>query len=48
VAAKNLGRRYLGFDIGEEYVAVARKRLQPDMFEIARVPVIDSRAALQK
>jgi site-specific DNA-methyltransferase (adenine-specific) len=36
-AAKSLGRRYLGFDISAEYVAVARDRLRPDMFEVARV-----------
>ena len=36
VAAKNLGRRYLGFDISEEYVDIARERLRPDMFEAAK------------
>jgi len=35
VAAKNLGRRYLGFDISDEYVAIAKERLRPDMFEKA-------------
>jgi site-specific DNA-methyltransferase (adenine-specific) len=36
VAAKNLGRHYLGFDISEEYVSIARERLRPDMFESAK------------
>jgi len=39
VAAKKLGRKYIGFDISEEYVDIARKRLEqtqppaPTLFE---------------
>jgi site-specific DNA-methyltransferase (adenine-specific) len=31
VAARNLHRRYIGFDINEEYINIARKRLSPDL-----------------
>jgi site-specific DNA-methyltransferase (adenine-specific) len=33
LAAKSLGRRYLGFDSSAEYIGIARDRLRPDMFE---------------
>jgi site-specific DNA-methyltransferase (adenine-specific) len=32
VAAQNVGRRYLGFEISPEYVGVARERLEQDLF----------------
>lgn len=34
VAAKRLGRHYVGFDINEEYVSVAKDRLRPDLFDL--------------
>ena len=33
VAAKSIGRRYIGFDNDEDCVKVARERLAPDMFD---------------
>ena len=33
LAARNTGRRYLGFDNNEESVRIAQKRLAPDLFE---------------
>jgi len=33
VAAKRLGRHFIGFDISAEYVKVARDRLKPDLFD---------------
>ncbi len=33
VAAKRLGRHYIGFDINEEYIKVAKRRLKPDLFD---------------
>ncbi|HLA84630.1 MAG TPA: site-specific DNA-methyltransferase [Thermoguttaceae bacterium] len=37
VAAKNSGRRYLGFEIDSEAVKIAQERLAPDMFEALAV-----------
>jgi site-specific DNA-methyltransferase (adenine-specific) len=34
VAAKSLGRRYIGFDIDAECVIIAEERLRPNMFEM--------------
>lgn len=36
VAAKNLGRRYIGFDTNPDYVKIAKKRLQPTLFDTIR------------
>jgi site-specific DNA-methyltransferase (adenine-specific) len=34
VAAKNTSRRYIGFEINEQYVAIAKKRLADTLFDI--------------
>ena len=34
VAARSLGRRYVGFDINSEFVACAKERLRPDLFDV--------------
>ena len=35
VAAKSIGRRYIGFDNNQDCVRIARERLAPNMFEVA-------------
>jgi len=39
LAARNIGRRYLGCDANEEYFQVARKRLEEDLFYATHAPV---------
>lgn len=38
VAAKAAGRNYLGFELDAESVRIARRRLQPDMFDLEAIP----------
>lgn len=34
LAAKNLGRSYLGFEVDQGYAEIAKRRLQPDLFTL--------------
>ena len=36
VAARNVGRRYIGIESNEQFVAVAKRRLEDDLFAVAR------------
>ena len=37
VAAKNLGRKYLGYELKPEYVEIAKKRLQDDLVDLCNI-----------